>query len=116
LAAEETVSQANDFPEPIISLPPFAGPFDAFQLSASNCEVLFASYPAGTSIDPHSHPTENCGIITKGELILTVAGEEKRFGPGDWYHLQPEQKHSARFDVDTAEIEFWFSVESQSAT
>lgn len=109
------MSQINDFPDLITSLPPFAGPFDAFQLSASNCQVLFASYPAGTTIDPHTHPTENCGIITKGELLLTVEGEEKRFGPGDWYHLSRGQEHSARFDVDTAEIEFWFETENQSA-
>lgn len=104
------MSQVKDFPALITSLPPFAGPFDAFQLSASNCEVLFASYPAGTSIDTHTHATENCGVITKGELFLTVDGVEKRFGPGDWYHLLPEQEHSARFEVETAEIEFWFAA------
>ncbi len=104
------MSQTKDFPDLITSLPPFSGPFDAFRLSASNCEVLFASYPAGTSIDPHTHATENCGVITKGELFLSVGGVETRFGPGDWYHLLPEQEHSARFEVETAEIEFWFDA------
>lgn len=98
------------FPRLITSLPPFEGPFDAFQLDATNCKVLFASYPAGTAIDVHTHPTENCGIITEGELFLTVNGVESRYGPGDWYHLLPNQKHSARFEVETAEIEFWFEV------
>ena len=110
------MAQAKDFPDLITALPPFAGPFDAFQLSASNCEVLFASYPAGTSIDPHTHPTENCGVIIKGELSLTIDGVEHRYGPGDWYHVLPEQKHSARFDVDTAEIEFWFDPGDRSTT
>lgn len=96
------------FPERIRSLPPFAGPFDAFQLHAKNCEVLFASYPAGTEIEAHTHPTENCGVITQGELILTVGGEERRYCPGDWYHLHPSEEHAARFEVETAEIEFWF--------
>ncbi len=104
------MSQFKDFPDLITTLPPFAGPFDAYQLIASNCKVLFASYPAGTSIDPHTHPTENCGVITKGELFLSVDGVEARFGPGDWYHLLPGQEHSARFDVETAEIEFWFDA------
>ncbi len=74
------------FPELIRALPEFSGPFDAYQLNARNCEVLFASYPAGTTIDPHAHPTENVGVITSGELILIVDGEETRYGPGDWYH------------------------------
>ena len=99
------------FPERISSLPPFAGPFDAFQLNAKSCEVLFASYPAGTEIDPHTHPTENCGVITQGELILMVGGQEQRYGIGDWYHLDPGEEHAARFEVETAEIEFWFDAE-----
>lgn len=102
------MSNARDFPELIKSLPAFSGPFDAHELAAENCKVLFASYPADTRIDEHTHATENCGVITRGELILTVDGEERRYGPGDWYHLLPEQPHSARFEVSTSEIEFWF--------
>ncbi|MFP8881542.1 MAG: cupin domain-containing protein [Myxococcota bacterium] len=98
------------FPDPVRSLPPFDGPFDAFRLSADGCEVLFASYPAGASIEPHSHESENCGVITEGELLLTLDGTERRYVAGDWYHLAPGQLHSARFEVHTSEIEFWFEV------
>jgi quercetin dioxygenase-like cupin family protein len=98
----------SDFPDRIRGLPPFDGPFDAFRLAADGCEVLFASYPPGTVIEPHSHETENCGVITRGELFLTVDGVERRYGPGDWYQLEPGQTHAARFEVHTAEIEFWF--------
>ncbi len=98
------------FPDLIETLPPFDGPFDAHQLQADRCKVLFASYPAGTEIEPHTHPTENCGVITAGELILILAGNEIRYGPGDWYRLAPEQEHAARFEVGTSEIEFWFDA------
>ena len=98
------------FPDRIRSLPPFPGPFSAYELEADGCQVLFASYPAGTEIEPHTHPTENCGVITAGELILIVDGAETRYGPGDWYHLAPAQVHAARFEVETAEIEFWFDA------
>ena len=98
------------FPKLIRSLPEFDGPFDAFRLAADGCEVLFASYPAGTEIEPHTHPTENVGVITAGELILIVDGEESRYEPGDWYHLEAGKRHAARFDVDTSEIEFWFEA------
>jgi quercetin dioxygenase-like cupin family protein len=47
-------------------------------------------------------------VITEGELFLTVDGREQRYGVGDWYHVMPGQVHSARFDVHTSEIEFWF--------
>jgi quercetin dioxygenase-like cupin family protein len=98
----------TEFPALIRALPNFEGPFDASRLAADGCEVLFATYPAGTVIAPHDHPTENCGVITKGELILIVDGEESRFGPGEWYHLAAGKQHAARFDVESAEIEFWF--------
>jgi quercetin dioxygenase-like cupin family protein len=102
------MSGKSGFPQLIESLPAFAGPFDAYELRAENCQVLFASYPAGTTIDEHTHATENCGVITEGELILTVGGDERRYQPGDWYHLLPDQPHAARFEVSTSEIEFWF--------
>jgi RimJ/RimL family protein N-acetyltransferase len=101
-------SVSTHFPERIRGLPPFEGPFDAFRLAAEGCQVLFASYPAGTVIEPHTHATENCGVVTQGELLLTVDGVETRYLPGDWYHLSAGQTHSARFEVATSEIEFWF--------
>jgi quercetin dioxygenase-like cupin family protein len=100
------------FPTQIAGLPVFDGPFDARRLTANGCDVLFASYPAGTSIADHDHDTDNVGVITRGELRLLVAGVERRYGPGEWYHVEPHQVHAARFDVDTAEIEFWFEPES----
>jgi len=96
------------FPALIRGLPAFEGPFDAFQLAADSCDVLFASYPAGTSIDSHTHDTNNIGIIIRGELILTLNGETTRYTVGDWYQVPAQTEHSARFDQETAEIEFWF--------
>ena len=96
------------FPKLLRNLPPFEGPFDAFKLEAKNCDVLFASYPKGAAIKAHSHDTENVGVITQGELFLKVDGKETRYGPGDWYHVPAHVMHSARFEVETSEIEFWF--------
>ena len=96
------------FPKLLRSLPEFEGPFDAFKLEAKNCDVLFASYPAGTTIPEHNHETENVGIITQGELILTLDGKETRYGSGQWYHVPARVKHAARFEKETSEIEFWF--------
>jgi len=98
------------FPELIRQLPDFDGAFDAHKLSASGCDVLFASYSAGTFIDTHTHATHNVGVITEGRLILTVEGKSQEFGPGDWYEVAANAEHTARFDVATSEIEFWFEA------
>ena len=106
-------NQIAHFPPEIEALPDFDGPFDAHRLAADGCDVLFATYPAGTTIAPHTHPTDNVGVITKGQLVLTVSGPDgdtvTSYGPGDWYHVPAETEHAARFDTDSAEIEFWFS-------
>ncbi len=100
----------KNFPTLIQNLPEYKGQFDAHRLTADGCDVLFAAYPANTNIPAHAHDTENCGVITKGELILTSDGVESRYAVGDWYHVAPDQMHSARFEVETTEIEFWFKV------
>ncbi|MEN8133532.1 MAG: cupin domain-containing protein [Pseudomonadota bacterium] len=98
------------FPKQIRNLLAFEGSFDAFKLTADSCSVLFASYPAGTTIEPHIHDTDNVGVITKGELILTINGETTHYVVGNWYHVPAQTEHSARFDQATAEIEFWFET------
>ena len=97
------------YPELIRNLPAFEGRFEAHKLEAKNCEILFATYPAGTVIEPHRHGTENVGVITRGELLLTIDGETKCVTAGNWYHVPAEKEHSAEFTLDTAEIEFWFA-------
>lgn len=47
--------QANT-PDKIKTLPLFDGRFDAYKLEAKDSDVLFASYPAGTTI-PRSRMT-----------------------------------------------------------
>ena len=105
---ESKYMRHDHFPEIIRQLPEFEGPFEAYRLEAGGCDVLFATYPAGAEIEPHVHRTRNCGVITQGELLLTSRGRETRYSVGDWYFLDANEEHSARFEVDTAEIEFWF--------
>jgi quercetin dioxygenase-like cupin family protein len=103
-------SQIEHFPAEIRTLARFDGPFDAFALDAEGCRVLFASYPAGTSIAPHRHDTNNIGVITKGELRLSIDGHLTTHRPGQWYHVPAHVEHAAEFATDSAEIEFWFQA------
>ncbi len=99
---------SGSYPDRIKGLPLFDGRFDAYKLNAEGCDVLFASYPAGTSIPPHTHDTDNHGVITKGELRLTMGGETTTISVGEWYHVPAHVEHAAEFPVETDEIEFWF--------
>lgn len=103
---------SGKYPERIKKLPLYDGRFDAYRLEAKDSNVLFASYPAGTRIPPHSHETDNHGVITRGELILTIGGAEQRVSTGQWYHVPANVVHSAYFEVETDEIEFWFKPDT----
>lgn len=104
----------GSYPTRIKTLPLYDGRFEAYKLEAKGSDVLFASYPAGTNIPSHSHVTDNHGIITKGELILTMNGKVEKIGLGQWYHVPAGVEHSAQFEVETDEIEFWFDVSESS--
>ncbi len=99
---------AGHYPDRLKRLPSFDGRFDAYKLSADEADILFASYPAGTVIEEHTHETDNHGVVTRGELILTLEDKEIIVGVGQWYHVPAGEKHSARFNMDTDEIELWF--------
>ena len=99
---------SGKYPDKIKSLPLYDGRFDAYKLEAKGSDVLFASYPAGTSIPSHTHDTDNYGVITRGELILTMNGTTTRVSTGEWYHVPANTEHSAEFEIETDEIELWF--------
>ena len=98
----------GNYPDKIKTLPLYDGRFDAYKLTAENCDVLFASYPAGTSIALHQHDTDNYGVIIKGALSLTMGGETTVVKNGEWYHVPAGAEHAADFIEETDEIEFWF--------
>jgi quercetin dioxygenase-like cupin family protein len=101
---------AGSYPERIKALPAYDGRFDAHKLTAEGADVLFASYPAGTAIPTHTHDTDNHGMITKGELQLTMDGVTTIIKTGQWYHVPAQTEHAAKFDIETDEIEFWFKT------
>ncbi len=97
-------------PELIRRLPRFQGRFNAFELEARGCRVLFSAYPTGTVIPPHRHDTENVGVVTRGGLLLTVGGETKAYPAGEWYRIAAQAEHAAEFKEDTTVIELWFEA------
>jgi quercetin dioxygenase-like cupin family protein len=104
------------FPDRIRALEPYSDRFEAFRLAAKGCQVLFGAYPAGTRIEPHAHDTDNWGVITCGEMTIALGAVERRYGPGDWYHVPAKAEHSAWCERYTEEIEFWFEPDGTPRT
>ena len=48
-------------------------------------------------------------MVNEFRVGATGGATVTSYGPGDWYHVPAETEHAARFDTDSAEIEFWFS-------
>jgi len=48
------------------------------------------------------------GVVTKGEITLTLDGKTTKYGVGDWYHIPINTGHTTKFEKETDEIEFWF--------
>ncbi len=104
----------SNFPGRIRQLEPYSDRFDAFRMQGEGCQVFFAGYPAGTKIEPHSHDTDNWGVITRGEMVIIMEGREHHFPVGAWYHVPAGMEHAAWCDEDTEEIEFWFEASEEN--
>jgi quercetin dioxygenase-like cupin family protein len=105
----------SELPPLIRQLPPFEGPFEARRLEAKDCDVLFASYPGDTDISAHQHPSENVCVVLCGELRLHTEAGEQIVGPGQWYHLDPDERHWARFEIESTIIELRFREPARTA-
>jgi quercetin dioxygenase-like cupin family protein len=102
------VKGRSPFPPRIAALPTHQGRVDAFKLAADGCDVLFVEAPAGTSLPSHTHDTDNATLIVSGEAIITIDGDERRYGSGTWYTTSAGEPHAVRFDVDTVHVEWRF--------
>ena len=86
-----------------------SNPFLA-HLKADHADIVLATYPSCKTVEPHFHETANCGVITQGEMILTIEGAEQRYGPGQWYFIPAGATHWSRFEQETRSVEFYFTA------
>lgn len=50
----------------------------------------------GAEVPSHTHPHEQAGTVLKGRMELTISGESKLLGPGDYYVIPGDAEHAAR--------------------
>jgi transcriptional regulator with XRE-family HTH domain len=69
-------------------------------------QILHERYAPGTATGRVSlrHAGEEGGVVIRGQLELTVAGERHLLGPGDAYYFESSQPHHFR-NVGTEECE-----------
>ncbi|MFN4361588.1 MAG: cupin [Hylemonella sp.] len=67
-------------------------------LQAEGYEVSTVSRAAHGRLEVHTHPFEARALILAGEIHIQCAGEEeKRYRPGEVFHLAHGQPHSERY-------------------
>ncbi len=61
-------------------------------------QVLYETYPAGADTGPGllTHAGEEAGIVVRGTIEVTVAGETALLGPGDGYIFDSRLPHRFR--------------------
>ena len=53
---------------------------------------------------PHSHGPQR-GAVVEGEIVFTIGGETRRYGPGDSYDIGAGVEHGARIMAGTRVID-----------
>ncbi|OGD33370.1 MAG: hypothetical protein A2V45_09350 [Candidatus Aminicenantes bacterium RBG_19FT_COMBO_58_17] len=108
---EKMMERRDDalYPEMIRNLPEIDVPIPGVRgwlLQGKQKQVVFFEIEAGTQIPPHAHCTQ-WGIMVKGKISLTIGGETKVYGKGDWYFIPAGVVHSATFPSRVNVIDFF---------
>lgn len=106
---------ASLVPDEIRRLQPDDSPFEGYRLSGTPCDVLIATYPAGTHLEAHRHhDMDIVGVVTAGQVRLTVDGSEATYRAGDWFKVPVSAEHEAHYEATTVEVEFMFAVPAKA--
>ena len=57
-----------------------------------------------TVVESHRHEMEQIGVVTKGSLVMVIAGEQRILTPGDSYRVPPGATHGARVFEEAAQV------------
>lgn len=56
---------------------------------------MFVSLPAGTEVPMHTHSHDGRGAVISGTVVIGLEGKTpKELGPGSYYFVPGEQKHT----------------------
>ncbi|MFQ5879358.1 MAG: cupin domain-containing protein [Dehalococcoidia bacterium] len=66
------------------------------QLGAHHLRMFIVQFAPGGTMKTHDHPFEEAYLVLEGEIVITLAGEEHRLGPGDYAWAGVGAPHSFR--------------------
>ena len=77
-------------------------------IRAEAATIAITDLAAKTVVESHKHPMEQTGVVTKGSLVMVIAGEQRILTPGDTYRVPPNASHGARvFEEHCQVIDIW---------
>ncbi len=85
-------------------------------IRAEAATVAITDLAAKTVVESHKHPMEQTGVVTKGSLVMVIAGEQRILTPGDTYRVPAGASHGARvFEEPAQVIAIWVPPLDESA-
>ncbi len=87
------------YPDLIRNLPEVDVPIEdvrGWMMSGDDRQVVFFDILPTAKVPPHSHCAQ-WGLMIEGEMDITIGGETRRVGKGDWYFIPEGVEHSAVF-------------------
>lgn len=97
------------YPEWVADLPrlntPFPGASGRLMAGPQGQTVLW-EFEHGAVVPPHRHGPQ-MGIVLRGRTVMTVAGETRAWGAGEFFCIGDQQEHSAVVDPGTFIIEIF---------
>jgi quercetin dioxygenase-like cupin family protein len=73
-------------------------------IQADHATVAVTEFAPNTVVDTHRHEVEQVGVVTKGSLVLVIAGEQRILVPGDTYRIPATAAHGARVLEQGAQV------------
>lgn len=65
-------------------------------------EVFERQWPPRTLLDMHVHPFAARGVVTQGEMWLTVGDLTRQLRPGDTFEVLRDEPHAERYGAEGA--------------
>lgn len=93
----------ENFPQIEHPVPGFSGHL----LQGKDSQLVFSEFNDDFNPPDHVHGY-HWGLVLEGEAEMTIEGETRTYGPGEYYIVPPGAVHSARIKKGTRSIDVWF--------
>ena len=73
-----------------------------FKTAAADKMMLsYVTLQPGSTVEKHSHPHEQVGILVQGEATFFVGEETRKLKPGDMYRIPGGVEHKSKWEINS---------------